>query len=370
MQKKKIIGIVIAIVVILGVVGGIGGHKYIQNKEYATYLVNIKDALNNKDYSESLDYIQKAKAIKDTSSLNDLNNIIVGYQKANEDFQKNDLKNASIELNKIPKDYVNYGIKSDINLLKSNIENKQNLIATIDKEINENKEILKSNDFKIGKKNLISINTGLATSEQKSEINSIISEGNAIRKNYNELIKKKKEEEALKKVQAQKDLDTSKESISLKSNDVVDKKVEPSYANNNVIKSSTNQTQNTVEYKEATNSKVTYGPNHIVSETLGIQFNIPYSWLSTYTIKENSNGLYIYMKNPKINEGQGLLAQILKGHVDGVDGPVLNIGGHTYTVGSRTDIGMDPSNPDFKEYCNLTKGNYGINLICNSISSL
>lgn len=340
MGKKNITLIIggVAVVVILATAGTMG-FKY---KEYKKYLVASRQAIDNKNYDEALKDLQAAANIYDKNSdIKLLQNIISSYEKANESYNKKDYNEAKKYIDEIPKEYEEYPIKQDIDDLKNNIDKAQKGIEIVSKDIEENKKILKTQEFKEGEKDLIKIDTTYATDEQKKEIDNITAEGNKIRE------EQKKKEEAIK-------IQKEKEAKEREAREKAEK--EKANSINNNFAGANAPSKNTPQS----------GPIHVTIPKYGIQFDLPANYRGNYRIEYfGDEGLGIYYN--KASEA-GLLVQIYEGNKSQfVDGGTVNVGGRVFTVGGPMDFNIPEDDPNINGFISLSRGAPGVIMVSQTI---
>lgn len=339
MKKKTLTLIIGGLAVVIVLTAGTLGYKY---KEYKNYLLLSRQAIDNKNYDEALKDLKAAANIYDKNSdIKLLQNIISTYEKANESYNKKDYNEAKKYIDEIPKEYEEYSIKQDIDDLKNNINKSQKGIETVSKDIEENKKILKTKEFKEGKKDLIKIDITYATDDEKKEIDSIISEGKKIRE------AEKKKEEAIK-------LQKEKEAKEKAAKEKAKAEAKANYIDNNFAATNI-PSQNTTQG----------GSVHVVSSKLGIQFDLPESYRGKYRIKYVNDGILVYYN--KAREG-GLLVQIYKGdESDEVDGGTVDVGGKLFTVGGPMDFNLPPDDPNINEFASLSASAIGPRKVSETI---
>lgn len=98
---------------------------------------------------------------------------------------------------------------------------------------------------------------------------------------------------------------------------------------------------------------------------LGFSIKFPSNWKDRYTIKEDSNSMYVYFKSTDSNTppNAGLLFLIMKKNdsindnmYDSIDGKkYITVGKTTYFIGGPTDISLDTENKDFKIFMSMNK---------------
>lgn len=343
MKKKTLTLIIWGLAVVIVLTAGTLGYKY---KEYKKYLVLSRQAIDNKNYYEALKDLQAAANIYDKNSdIKLLQNIISTYEKANESYNKKDYNEAKKYIDEIPKEYEEYSIKEDIDNLKNNIDKVQKGIETVSKDIEKNKEILKTQEFKEGKKDLIKIDTTYATEDQKKEINNITVEGNKIRE------EQKKKEEAIK-LQKEKELKEkeAKEKAEKAKAEAKKSSMDNNFATINAPSKNTHQS----------------GQIHVVIPKFGIQFDLPENYRGKYRIEYfGNNGLGIYYN--KASEA-GLLVQIYEGDESQfVDGGTVNVGGRVFTVGGPMDFNIPEDDPNINEFISLSRYAPGVRMVSQTI---
>ncbi|MGG7076599.1 hypothetical protein [Clostridium sardiniense] len=342
MKKKTLTLIIGGLAVVIVLTAGTLGYKY---KEYKKYLVLSRQAIDNKKYDEALKDLQSAANIYDKNSdIKLLQNIILTYEKANESYNRKDYNEAKKYIDEIPKEYEEYPIKQDIDDLKNNIDKAQECIETVSKDIEKNKEILKSEEFKEGKKDLIKIDTTYATEDQKKEIDNITVEGNKIRE------EQKKKEEAIK-IQKEKELKEQE----------AKEKAEKAKADAKVNSMNNNFAVTNIHSQDATQG----GPIHVVSSKLGIQFDLPAKYRGKYRVEYVDDGMIIYYN--KAREG-GILVKIYKGDQrDCIDGGTVSVGGKVFTVGGPMDFNISEDDPNVNEFESLSRGAIGPSKVSETI---
>ena len=98
---------------------------------------------------------------------------------------------------------------------------------------------------------------------------------------------------------------------------------------------------------------------------LGFSIKFPSNWKDRYTIKEDSNSMYVYFKSTDSNTppNSGLLFLIMKKNdsinenmYDSIDGKkYITVGNTTYFIGGPTDIALNTENKDFKIFASMNK---------------
>lgn len=100
------------------------------------------------------------------------------------------------------------------------------------------------------------------------------------------------------------------------------------------------------------------------NDKFGFSFTMPGSWNGKYTVKEQTDGVYVYFKpTGSVPEGSGLLFCIVK-KVPGADDPLYSVGdqknivakGITYVVDGPRDIGFPPENKEYNDYKKFIQG--------------
>lgn len=112
------------------------------------------------------------------------------------------------------------------------------------------------------------------------------------------------------------------------------------------------------------------------SANLGLSLVFPTNWIGKYTVKETTQGIYVYFKPKKyIADGVGLYFCILKktkdfdgSHYDSINGKrEVTVNDASYFLGGPTDIGFPDDNSEYNDFKKLQSQ---IPDIINSIKSL
>lgn len=144
---------------------------------------------------------------------------------------------------------------------------------------------------------------------------------------------------------------------------------------------SSKNSSNGISNDNSTKTQTSQKSNNPSSEVykninFGLCITFPASWKNNYTIKETSEGIFVYFKpKQKISDGQGLFFCILKKSkalnelmFDSVAGKKeLNINGTSYLLGGPTDIGFPDNNPEYSTFRQLKSE---LPNIINSIKSI
>lgn len=98
------------------------------------------------------------------------------------------------------------------------------------------------------------------------------------------------------------------------------------------------------------------------STSLGLSLTFPADWSGKYTVKETSQGIFVYFKPvKKVNDNTGLYFCILKktndlneSIYDSVSGKKeISVNGISYFLGGPTDVNFPEDHPEFNTFVKL-----------------
>ncbi|WP_338631942.1 hypothetical protein [Clostridium baratii] len=185
MNKKKFKNIyAIILIMVSGILILSGcGNKIKKQMEKA-----IND-INSGKYSEAkneIDTILKEDSNKSEANL--LNNIISNFENAKKLYEDKEYIKANEEISKIPNEYSNYNIKSDVDDLKENINKKLDEIKQIDNKINELSKLINDGKLDDASKKINEFKDKELTETQNKKLNDL-------KDKLNKKIEQKKAEE-------------------------------------------------------------------------------------------------------------------------------------------------------------------------------
>lgn len=110
--------------------------------------------------------------------------------------------------------------------------------------------------------------------------------------------------------------------------------------------------------------KITSNPKAQIykSRSLGLSITFPADWSGKYTVKETSQGIFVYFKPAKkVNDNTGLYFCILKktndlneSMYDSVNGKKdISVNGIWYFLGGPTDVNFPEDHPEFNTFVKL-----------------
>lgn len=284
-HKKKIKNISFIALVFFGgllILAGCGNKIKRQMEKAINYI-------NSGQYSEAkkeLETILKEDSSdsETNSEANILISIINSFEDAKKLYENKEYNKANEEISKIPNEYSNYNIKSDVDDLKENINKKLEEIKQIDNKINELSKLINDGKLDDASKKIIEVKDKELTETQNKKLNDLKEKLNKKIEQKKTEEKKKREEERKLKIEKQKEENLKKNSSNSKT------------TKNNKVTNNT-QNQKDIQY---------------VNKKLGIQITFPASWRGLYTIKSYDNGIGVFMKaqEPYMYAGEGFLFSV------------------------------------------------------------
>lgn len=247
---------------------------------------HMEKAMNDFNSGQYSDAKEEFSAIlKDDSSNNAVNSeanlivsIIDNFENSKKLYEDKEYSKANEEISKIPNEYSNYNIKSDVDDLKENINKKLEEIKQINNKINELSKLINDGKLDEASKKINEFKDKELTETQNKKINDL-------KDKLNKKIEQKKAEEKKAKEKGRRKLAVERQN-----------KPNSKTTKNNKVTSNT-QNQKDIQY---------------VNKKLGIQITFPASWRGLYTIKSYNNGIGVFMKaqEPYVYDGEGFLFSV------------------------------------------------------------
>lgn len=313
--------------------------------------------LNSGKYSEAkkeLDGVLKEDSTNSEAKL--LTEIINDFETANELFNNRDFNKANEEISKIPKEYVNYNIKNDIEKLKSNVNKSLDEIKEFNSNLDKINKLINDGKLDEAKKEIEDLKNKDVTVDEDKKLNDLT---NALNKKLDE---KAKEEKILKeKKQLELEQKKKAEEVSKKEKEATKQTVAKKreiYTNNN-----SKNNENTDEDKSK--------PYVYRNTKLGLQMTIPASWKGLYTIKSDNDAISLWVKSQKgkfKHSDGGFLFAVTKykskedeDFEDTVGNKRFVIAkGIKYIIGGPTGVTMSQDNPDWNIYLRLNHEKHSV----------
>ena len=326
-HKKKIKNISFIAIVFLGgllILAGCG-NKIKRQMEKAINYINSGQYNEAKKELETI--LKEDSSDSETNSeANILISIINSFEDAKKLYENKEYNKANEEISKIPNEYSNYNIKSDVDDLKENINKKLEEIKQIDNKINELSKLI--NDGKLD-------DASKKINDLKDKLNKKIEQKKAEEK-------KKREEERKLEIEKQKEENLKKNSSNSKT------------TKNNKVTNNT-QNQKDIQY---------------VNKKLGIQITFPASWRGLYTIKSYDNGIGVFMKaqEPYMYAGEGFLFSVTE-YKSSEDAEFkdtvgnkrfVTAKGKKYIIGGPTDVPIGYGEKNIELYSKLNREKYSV----------
>lgn len=284
--------------------------------------------LNNGQYEEAKDEFEAVlEKDPDNSQAKILNEIIIEFINATEEYKNDNLDTAKEYLDKIPNEYADYSIKDAIDDLKKNVNDKLVNIEDFSSSLTYISNLVKDNKLDEANKEIEKLNTENIPQEKVKEL-----EG--LKGDLNLKLVKRSNEERLEKERAE-----AAAAEALKKNA---EKKKPT--------ASSNKDQGDILYQ---------------NKKLGIQMKFPRTWEGLYRIKETDTSIYVFTKQTVQHfEGEGFLFAITKWY-DGIDEGVIDTisrnkryivaKGVKYIIGGPTGVMESDDDPDWNNYRMMDK---------------
>lgn len=286
--------------------------------------------LNNGQYEEAQDEFEAVlEKDPDNSQAKTLNEIIIKFISATEEYKNDNLEKAKEYLDKIPNEYADYSIKDAVDDLKKNVNDKLANIENFSSSLTYISNLVKDNKLDEANKEIEKLNTENIPREKVKALEDLKGELNL------KLVKRSNEEK----------LEKERAEASAAASEALKKKNE--------------------EKKPAPSASKEQGNILYQNKKLGIQMKFPRTWEGLYRIKETDTSIYVFTKQQVQHfEGEGFLFAITKWYSGMDEGVIDTISrnkryivakGVKYIIGGPTGVMESDDDPDWNNYRMMDK---------------
>ena len=284
--------------------------------------------LNNGQYEEAQNEFEAVlEKDPDNSQAKTLNEIIIKFISATEEYKNDNLEKAKEYLDEIPNEYSEYGIKDAVDDLRKNVNDKLAHIENFISSLTYISNLVKDNKLDEANTEIEKLNTENIPKEKVKDLENLKSDLN------------------LKLVQRSNEERLEKEKAEAAAAEALKKK---------------NQ-----EKKPAPSASKEQGDILYQNKKLGIQMKFPRTWEGLYRIKETDTSIYVFTKQQVQHfEGEGFLFAITKWYSGMDEGVIDTISrnkryivskGVKYIIGGATGVMESEDDPDWNNYRMMNK---------------
>lgn len=194
MKKKKMIGLAVIAIIIIGIGGLVLGINILKDKKIDKLLSTSTTYINNKEYDKALATLDMILSETDNEKASKEKELINDYLNAKKAYDSKNYNEALNDINKMG-DISDYkGLDEDVNSLKTKVETNIKQENEINQSIENIKTLIDKKDYNSAKKAINSIDKNKLNDrckEEVSKLESIVDEN--IKKAEEEEIKKQKD---------------------------------------------------------------------------------------------------------------------------------------------------------------------------------